>query len=733
MELSPGIIEIKRKFQALSAKVLGQDNAGYENPKKAGSHTPVLMKPIINILGKHSFTNEKLLGVEISPHYIRICQMKSSYARWSLNHLASTCMETQFTNMDIQLNADSYAENLKALLEKHHIKTTDAALSIPTSASIIKIINMPDMEEEDLASAAAMGGIWESMVQLNGSIHEYSVYYKLLRRKVKPSESLAIKETSLLSEISSLDNLLSAAEPSTPPGNVDLSNLLGESESPEPEVNLDLGSILGQPAEIQTQETTPTTDVEVQINIGNEDGQKPVAHTELVPPVSIEAQPEITAQVPEEIIPEEEANTMDVLFVAAKKSDIALYTSIAERAGLKPIIVDTKANSLKHAFDTNPDRRNIPYPCALLEFGADENYIYIMEEHSVATYNIAISEEDRQLMAHHEENPEALRGFTERYAQQLQTILSNYSKQRKSANKVYNIYVSSSTPLHVEDASSEPLIHTFIEFMSELMGSTKILPCTFCNHIEVPAEFAKKVNAEGNLSAWANVLGLATYKLDIFDHNKDGDAIDRVNLLPDAGSIKHIRSTQMLSTLAMAAVFAFVTIISGVSYSMLLANGSNISAQISGLKNVKGEYEGKNQELQKLSLVMSNVKSLDSVRSGIPSNQTQILTVYKNIANAIPEGVWLSDVNFTAPKDVEIKGNSINDQNILEFVNKLNETGGFQKVSLKTMAIQEAKPNDKSATAPTGMSANVKKFTLQGDLMRDAKAEKLELLSGGVK
>lgn len=744
MNFNPNMAEIKAKLQALMHKAPGSGNVGTQT-SKAGSLALAALKPILHLVGKYSFDNEKILGVEISPHYIRICQMKSSYGRWSLNQLASTCMETQFTNLDIQMNMDLYVDNLKALLEKHHIKTKDTALSIPTSVSIIKIINMPDMEEEDLAGAAAMGGIWESMVQLSGGIYEYSVYYKLLRRKIKPSESLALKDLQAAAAEVGLDNLLSAepvtapAAPAIPEPQVvikDFSNILqevGALNTQPAEASLD--NILGSSSEIPQPEIktesldnilSETTDVSnilgdsTEISSSNEDGQI----------LAQEVASEPVAEQPA-AIPEEEATTMDVLFVAAKKSDIALYTTIAQRAGLNPIIVDIKADALKHAFDTNPDKRKIPEPYALLEFGADENYIYIVEGEGVSTYSIPLAEEDKQLMARHEENLEAFKGFTERFAGKLQEILTNYTKQKKS--KVYNIFVSSCTPLHVQDASAEPLIHSFIEYLSEIMSSAKILSCNFCNHIEVPAEFAKKVNAEGNLSSWATVLGLATYKLDIFDYHDEGTAIDHVNLLPEAQSIRKTRSTKILSTLAMAALLAMVVFVSGVSYSMLLSKSSTLSAEIQKLDKVKDEYDDKNKEMQKLSIVMDKVKSLDGVRNKLPSNQLQILNTYKNITKSIPEGVWLSDMKYTAPKDVEINGNSINDQNILEFVDQLNQSGGFKKVALKTMAVQENKANEKGGTNATGASAGVKKFTLVGELPIDEKTQKLEILSGGVK
>jgi Tfp pilus assembly protein PilN len=255
----------------------------------------------------------------------------------------------------------------------------------------------------------------------------------------------------------------------------------------------------------------------------------------------------------------------------------------------------------------------------------------------------------------------------------------------------------------------------------------------------VPAKFAKRVNAEGNLAAWATVLGLATYKHDIFDYNNQAMAIERTNLMPGHDSqIKTLR-TQILSTLIMAAVFVAVMTISGASLTILSTQSYSLAGKIKTLEPAKGQYDVKNQELQKLQMVMGKIKSLDNIRVTLPSNQMQILTIYKNIAKSIPDGVWLSDVNFGMPKGkdakgnytAEISGNSINDQNILEFVKRLNEAGGFKNLALKKMEALENK--DKAAVATVSRVGQVKKFILEGELEGNAGIKKLEIISSGAK
>ncbi len=704
MDFNTTINNLKTKLQILAGKIKTcklPDKSALKTDKIIAC-TSNFAKHGFSAIGKYSYEHENILGLEISPHYIRICQMKNSYGRWSLNQLASACMESQFTLRDIQSNPEIYTENLKILIAKHHIKAKEVALSIPTSSSIIKIINIPDMEEDELAQAAGMGGIWESLVELNGGIHEYSVYYKILNRKIKPSCSLAERTIHESQDIYLESKNETTAEPAITSFN--LENLLQVETAPLVEEQL------------QEDPNITATTTETQ------DGTIAADETS-----TIQEEAPQEASIEEA---EEEANTMDVLFVAAKIMDIQLYLDIVKKAGLIPIIADVKCNALKHAFETNPERDKTPGPYALLEFGADENYIYIINGAQTIIFNINITDHDRDLVAQNETNQSAVSGFVQRYAGQLQEILDEYTK--KYNNKIYNIYVSSATPLHVDKAASEPLINMFINNITQIMGDYKISQCTFCNHIEVPAEFAKKVNAEGNLAAWATVLGLATYKLDVFDYNKKCDVIDRVNLLPGAEIQKKSRVLQLLSALVVSAVFAFVVTTSVLTFLLLIINSNSLSSQINGLASVKNEYETKNNEMQKLKNVMDKVKSLDSVKDTLPSNQAQVIGVYKHITQSIPEGVWLSEINFSLPKFAEIRGNSINDQNILEFIKRLNESGGFKKVSLKTMEVVD-KGDTKTTTSPAVGTYNVKRFAIQCELMLDAAATKLEIISSGVK
>ena len=89
---------------------------------------------------------------------------------------------------------------------------------------------------------------------------------------------------------------------------------------------------------------------------------------------------------------------MDLLFVASKLSDINSYTSIIEKGGLNPVIIDVKCFALKSAVDQTNQIRGSAEDAnltALLEFGLDENYVMILYDNNPIITDIFIRSQDR--------------------------------------------------------------------------------------------------------------------------------------------------------------------------------------------------------------------------------------------------------------------------------------------------------------------------------------------------
>ena len=90
-------------------------------------------------------------------------------------------------------------------------------------------------------------------------------------------------------------------------------------------------------------------------------------------------------------------NTMEILFVASKLSDVNSYSSIAKKAGLNPVIMDVRCFTLKNAYDNTKDKSiTDKVNSAILELGVDENYIMIIHKNIPVITDIFLRPQEKQ-------------------------------------------------------------------------------------------------------------------------------------------------------------------------------------------------------------------------------------------------------------------------------------------------------------------------------------------------
>ena len=146
----------------------------------------------------------------------------------------------------------------------------------------------------------------------------------------------------------------------------------------------------------------------------------------------------------------EKDNTMEILFVASKLSDINNYTKIIKKGGLNPVIIDVKCFALKSAVDQinqlsgSIESSNLT---ALLEFGLDENYVMILNENNPIITDIFIRGQDRKIIKDPSDQEEA-DAFARRYITQVKQAISDF--EVKYEKRIRNIKVISNEQ-NVED------------------------------------------------------------------------------------------------------------------------------------------------------------------------------------------------------------------------------------------------------------------------------------------
>ena len=138
------------------------------------------------------------------------------------------------------------------------------------------------------------------------------------------------------------------------------------------------------------------------------------------------------------------ANTMEILFVASKLSDVNSYSSIIKKAGLNPVIMDVKCFTLKNAFDNTLKIEN-KINNALLEIGTEDNYLIIVHDNIPIITDIFLRNNEKEALANYSTGVQSgendATNVIRRYSLQLKQALGDY--EGKYGTKINNIKVIS--------------------------------------------------------------------------------------------------------------------------------------------------------------------------------------------------------------------------------------------------------------------------------------------------
>ena len=199
-------------------------------------------------------------------------------------------------------------------LQKSKIVTPNAAIAIPVTSAIIRVVTAPLMKDEELQKAIDTNSHWENLVQLTDNLDDYSIFHQVINRNDKE-------------------------------------------------------------------------------------------------------------------------NTMDILFVASKLSDMNSYTSIIKNSGLNAVIIDVKCFALKSAVEQinliskSSEDANLT---AVLELGLDENYLMILYDNNPIITDIFLRSQDRKILmeSKDQEEKEALvRRFITQVKQAVQDFETKYERR----------------------------------------------------------------------------------------------------------------------------------------------------------------------------------------------------------------------------------------------------------------------------------------------------------------
>ena len=379
-------------------------------------------------------------------------------------------------------------------------------------------------------------------------------------------------------------------------------------------------------------------------------------------------------------------NTMEILFVASKLSDVNSYSSIAKKAGLNPVIMDVRCFTLKNAHDnikfkTITDKGN----SAILELGVEENYLMIIHNNIPVITDIFLRPQEKQYILEitSAQISNEADSVIRRYAMQVKQAINDY--EAKYENKITTIQV----------VSSLKNIQYLIPVFKKNLPTTGFIHFDPLEGVGIPSYNSEKINQD-NKSPLASVLGLAYRKLDVFGYYKFVTAVKNINLLPNRDAIRQQNKLKFLSGFAFKGIAAAVA---GIYLVLIILS----LFQINGNKEKLLAFDQTQMEFNKLNKDFSALmkkkremqKSLDLGKM-INSNQSRSYRSLAQVTRSVPQRVQFTKMTFDGNDSLIIEGVAFSDQDILNFISNLNAKSLIEQASLAAMKNQTGDQNSGS-------------------------------------
>ena len=545
---NPFVNLFKKKKDETANPVVGAS----EKKKK----TSFFDKFLKNRLGKSSIKGEEIVGVELTPNEIRLAQVSSNKSnQWVLDKFFIHKFEGIADGSTVLENPYKVGDELKLALQRSKISTSNAAIAIPVTSAIIRVVTAPLMTDEELATAIKSDSLWENLVQLTDNLADYSIFHQVINR-------------------------------------------------------------------------------------------------------------------------DSTGNTMDILFVASKLSDINSYTDIIKKGGLNAVIIDVKCFALKSAVDqVNQISGSIEDSnlTAVLEFGLDENYVMILYENNPIITDIFIRGQDRTTLKE-SNNQEEMEALVRRYMTQVKQAIQDF--ETKYEKRIRNLKITSNLT-NVEE---------YLASFRKNMTNTGFLLFDPLDGIRIPAQLENETKME-NKSYLSTVMGLAFRKLDVFGYYKFVTAVKNINLLPNRENMIAQKKAKAFSNFAFKGIIGIVAAIYIVLFGFSFWQISELNNKIEGYDSVVQEHELKSLEKDKYVQEFGILKkSLDLSRS-ITSNKTLNFRALAQIASAVPKRVRFKNIEYNGSNLVVIEGLAYSDQDILKLISNLNNKKLIAQASLATMSL----------------------------------------------
>lgn len=170
-----------------------------------------LNRVFIDLISRYSIKREDVVGVDITPNFIRLVQLSETKNGWMLEKVGSRHLANESSLAEIPANHEPYISALRELIEATRLETTNVAISLPITSAIVRTVTLPLMSDLEIQNAIEYDSLWSNIIQLEEKLEEYSIFWQVIRRNDADSTMELLFVASKLSEISKYVQIVTKA------------------------------------------------------------------------------------------------------------------------------------------------------------------------------------------------------------------------------------------------------------------------------------------------------------------------------------------------------------------------------------------------------------------------------------------------------------------------------------------------------------------------------------------
>lgn len=204
--------KLKNLFSSSFSKLKSNSKKSSSQARRGISKSGFLTKfsnYVISMLSEYSVQQEEVVGIDITPNSIKLAQLSKKDDGWLVEKLAYRRLDRI---EDVKSSAAKISEEIEIAFKSGKFSTTNAAVSLPVSSSIVKVITMPLMTESEMQKAIEYDSLWENLTQLPDALEEYSIFHQTIRQDTAQNLMDVLFVASKLSDVNQYIEIVKDAQ-----------------------------------------------------------------------------------------------------------------------------------------------------------------------------------------------------------------------------------------------------------------------------------------------------------------------------------------------------------------------------------------------------------------------------------------------------------------------------------------------------------------------------------------